>query len=98
MGGILYQSRTRQRLAATVAVVFALGCVRVANLPPSATTMPDYTWGTALTEVRHDIEATVIGIRQARADVRASLSRMSADTQLLRERLTVSSITTSAAR
>ena len=93
----MYRSRTRLRLAAAVAIVFSLGAVRVANLPPSEP-MPDYTLQTAVDEVRHDIEATVVGIRQKHAVWLATINRISTDTQLLRERLTVSNITISARR
>jgi hypothetical protein len=65
-------------------------------MPASAEPMPDYTLETAINEVRHDIRATVIGIRRERDYWRATYTRLSTDTRLLQERLSVSSITESA--
>lgn len=85
------RSRTPRRLIALAVVAIALSVIRVTSAPPSAEPTPGRTFGTALEEVRADVQATVAGLGRERAYWETHVNRMRADTRLLEQRLAGSS-------
>lgn len=82
-----------RRLVAAAVLAILLSGVRVASVPASAEPSPDFSMDTAMDEVRTDVQATVVGLRQERAYWEGHFNRLAAGMRLLEERLSVSSIT-----
>ena len=84
----MHRTLTPRLFAVAAAAAVVLAYLRVASLPPPTTPSPTYTWGTAVTEVVADIEATVVGLRQEFEQQKATYTKMYDDTRALQEKLT----------
>lgn len=82
------QSRAPRLFALAVAGAIAVSVIRVASVP-TADGLPHqpYTWHSATTEVRTEVEATVLRLRLEREWWVTNLPKMRSDTRALHARL-----------
>jgi hypothetical protein len=80
-------SRAPKLFAVAVASALAMSVVQVASVPSTRPDRPPYTVKSAITEVKTEVQGTMLHLRRQRDWWLSAVAQMQQDTRVLREKL-----------